>query len=159
MAGSINKAVLVGNVGQDPEVRRLTNGDPVASFSLATSDTWRDKQTGERREKTEWHRVVVFNDNLAKFVEQYVRKGSKLYVEGQILSRSYEDRGGQTKYVTEIVLQKFRGDIQSLDRAQSDRAPAADGPDAYGRESGRGARTDGHERDPGPDLDGDEIPF
>lgn len=156
MAGSINKAVLVGNVGQDPEVRKLTNGDPVASFSLATSDTWRDKQTGERREKTEWHRVVVFNDNLAKFVEQYVRKGSKLYVEGQILSRSYEDRGGQTKYVTEIVLQKFRGDIQSLDKAQS--APAADDPDAYGRESGRGAQSDDQQRDIGPGMD-DDIPY
>ena len=162
MAGSVNKAILVGNLGQDPEVRKLSSGDPVVSLSVATSESWRDKATGERREKTEWHRVVVFNENLARFAEQYLRKGTKVYVEGQIMTRSYEDRGGQTKYVTEIVLQKFRGEIHSLDR-QSNRPPAADDPDAYGRESGRqqsgqAGAGGGNAGDFGPGID-DEIPF
>lgn len=162
MAGSVNKAVLVGNLGQDPDVRKLSSGDPVASLSVATSESWRDKATGERREKTEWHRVVVFNENLARFAEQYLKKGMKVFVEGQIMTRSYEDRGGQTKYVTEIVLQKFRGDLQSLEK-QSSHPPAADDPGAYGRDSGRqqsgrGGTAGGDADGFGPGID-DEIPF
>jgi single-strand DNA-binding protein len=114
MAG-VNKVILVGNLGKDPEVRRLNSGDPVVNFSLATSETWRDKQTGERREKTEWHNIVVFNENLAKVAEQYLKKGSKVYVEGQLQTRQWEDQQGQKRYTTEIVLQRFRGELQMLD--------------------------------------------
>ena len=115
MSGSINKVILVGNVGQDPEVRRMSNGDAVVNLSVATGESWRDKSSGERREKTEWHRVVIFNEHLAKVAEQYVRKGSKVYVEGQIQTRKWTDQQGQDKYSTEIVLNRFRGDLQMLD--------------------------------------------
>src|SRR5688572_21116248 len=115
MAGSVNKVILVGNLGKDPEVRRLNSGDPVVNFSLATSETWRDKQSGERREKTEWHNVVIFNENLGKVAEQYLRKGSKVYIEGQLQTRQWEDQQGQKRSTTEIVLQKFRGELQMLD--------------------------------------------
>ena len=115
MSGSINKVILVGNVGQDPEVRRMSNGDAVVTLSVATGESWRDKSSGERREKTEWHRVVIFNEHLAKVAEQYVRKGSKVYVEGQIQTRKWTDQQGQDKYSTEIVLNRFRGDLQMLD--------------------------------------------
>ena len=114
MAG-VNKVILVGNLGRDPEVRRLGSGDPVVNFSVATSETWRDKQSGERREKTEWHNVVIFNENLGKVAEQYLRKGSKVYIEGQLQTRQWEDQQGQKRSTTEIVLQKFRGELQMLD--------------------------------------------
>ena len=142
MAGSVNKAILVGHLGADPEIRRLNSGDPVASFSLATSETWRDKNSGERKEKTEWHRVVVFNENLARLAEQYLKKGMKVFVEGQIATRKYQGGDGQDRYVTEIVLQKFRGDVQMLDKLPSNRPPAAEDPGAYGRESSRGTGRD-----------------
>lgn len=115
MAGSLNKVILIGNLGKDPEVRRMQSGDPVVSFSLATSETWRDKNSGERKEKTEWHNIVVFNDQIAKVAEQYLKKGMKVYVEGALQTRKWTDQTGNDRYTTEIVLQKFRGELQMLD--------------------------------------------
>jgi len=115
MSGSVNKVTLLGNVGKDPEVRRMTNGDPVVSLSVATSETWKDKASGERKEKTEWHRVICFNDHIAKVIEQYVRKGSKVYLEGSLQTRKWTDKDGAEKYSTEIVLQKFNGALVLLD--------------------------------------------
>jgi single-strand DNA-binding protein len=115
MAGSVNKVTLVGNLGKDPEVRKMQSGDSVVSFSLATSDTWRDKNTGERKEKTEWHNIVIFNEQLAKVAEQYLKKGMKVYVEGALQTRKWQDQGGQDRYTTEIVLQKYRGELTMLD--------------------------------------------
>ena len=115
MAGSVNKVILVGNLGRDPEVRRTTAGDAIVNFSLATSESWRDKATGERKEKTEWHRVVIFNEHLTKVAEQYLRKGSKVYIEGQLQTRKYTDKDGVEKYSTEVVMQRFRGELVMLD--------------------------------------------
>jgi single-strand DNA-binding protein len=151
MAGSVNKVILVGNLGRDPEIRTLSSGDRVANLSLATSETWRDRTSGERREKTEWHRVVIFNDNLVKVAENYLKKGSKIYLEGALQTRKYADQSGAEKYSTEIVLQKFRGELTMLDGR-------ADG--EGGRPEYAGPRVEGS----GPketftaDLD-DEIPF
>ena len=115
MAGSVNKVILVGNLGKDPETRRLPNGDPVCNLRIATSESWRDKTSGERREKTEWHSVVIFNDQLAKVAENYLKKGAKVYIEGALQTRKWTDQNGVDKYNTEIVLQKFRGELQMLD--------------------------------------------
>ena len=115
MAGSVNKVILIGNLGRDPEIRSMQSGGRVASFSIATSENWRDKGTGERREKTEWHRISVFNENLVKVVEQYIKKGSKVYIEGQLETRKWTDQSGQEKYTTEVVLRPFRGEITMLD--------------------------------------------
>ncbi|AZO77839.1 MULTISPECIES: single-stranded DNA-binding protein [unclassified Bosea (in: a-proteobacteria)] len=115
MAGSVNKVILVGNLGRDPEVRRLGSGEPVVNLRIATSETWRDKQSGERKERTEWHSVVIFNENLAKVAEQYLKKGSKIYIEGQLQTRKWQDQQGVEKYTTEIVLQRFRGELTILD--------------------------------------------
>ncbi len=115
MAGSVNKVILVGNLGKDPEVRRLNSGDPVVSFSVATSETWRDKTSGERKERTEWHNVVIFNENLGKIAEQYCKKGTKVYLEGQLQTRKWQDPSGADKYTTEVVLTRFRGELQLLD--------------------------------------------
>ncbi|UCI34695.1 single-stranded DNA-binding protein [Mesorhizobium sp. B4-1-4] len=115
MAGSVNKVILVGNLGADPEVRRLNSGEPVVNIRIATSESWRDKNSGERKEKTEWHNVVIFNDQLAKVAEQYLKKGMKVYVEGQLQTRKWQDQTGNDKYTTEVVLQKFRGELQMLD--------------------------------------------
>jgi len=115
MAGSVNKVILIGNLGRDPEVRRMTSGDPVVNLSVATSETWRDKASGERKERTEWHRVVIFNENLAKVAEQYLRKGSKVYLEGQLSTRKWTDKDGVEKYSTEVVLNRFRGELVMLD--------------------------------------------
>jgi single-strand DNA-binding protein len=115
MAGSVNKVILVGNLGKDPEVRRMTSGEPVVNLSVATSESWRDKASGERKEKTEWHRVVIFNKNLAEVAEKYLRKGSKVYVEGQLQTRKWTDKDGAEKYSTEVVLQNFRGELTMLD--------------------------------------------
>ncbi len=114
MAGSVNKVILVGNLGKDPEVRRLNSGDQVVNFTLATSENWRDKNSGERKEKTEWHNVVIFNENLGKVVEQYCKKGSKVYVEGQLQTRKWQDKDGNDRYTTEVVLQRFRGELTLL---------------------------------------------
>ena len=115
MAGSVNKVILVGNLGKDPEVRRLSSGEPVVNLRIATSESWKDKATGERRERTEWHSVVIFNDNLARVAEQYLRKGSKVYVEGQLQTRKWQDQSGQDRYTTEVVIQRFRGELTLLD--------------------------------------------
>ena len=115
MAGSVNKVILVGNLGRDPEVRRLNNGEPVVSLTVATGESWKDKATGERKEKTEWHKVVIFNENLARVAEQYLKKGSKVYLEGQLQTRKWTDQQGVEKYTTEVVLQRFRGELTILD--------------------------------------------
>ena len=115
MAGSVNKVILVGNLGRDPEIRNTQDGKRIATFSIATSETWKDRATGERKEKTEWHRVVVFNDGLSSVVEKYVRKGSKLYIEGQLQTRKWTDDSGQEKYTTEVVLTGFKGELAMLD--------------------------------------------
>jgi single-strand DNA-binding protein len=117
MAGSVNKVILIGNLGADPEIRRTQDGRPIANLRLATSETWRDRNTGERKERTEWHRVVIFNENLCKVVEQYVKKGSKVYVEGQLQTRKWQDQSGQDRYSTEVVLQGFNAQLTMLDRA------------------------------------------
>jgi len=115
MAGSVNKVILVGNLGKDPEIRRTQDGRPIANLSVATSDTWRDKATGERKEKTEWHRVVIFSEGLAKIAEQYLKKGAKVYVEGQLQTRKWTDQSGVEKYSTEVVLQGFNAVLTMLD--------------------------------------------
>jgi single-strand DNA-binding protein len=133
MAGSVNKVILVGNLGADPEIRRLNSGDPVVNIRIATSESWRDKASGERKEKTEWHNVVIFNDSLAKVAEQYLKKGMKVYVEGQLQTRKWQDQSGQDRYTTEVVLQKFRGELQMLD------ARGEGGSAGYGGGGGRGS--------------------
>ena len=115
MAGSVNKVILVGNLGRDPETRRLASGDPVVNLRIATSESWKDKMSGERKEKTEWHSVVIYNENLARVAEQYLRKGSKVYIEGQLQTRKWADQSGVEKYTTEVVLQRFRGELTLLD--------------------------------------------
>ncbi|MGB7690656.1 MAG: single-stranded DNA-binding protein, partial [Pseudolabrys sp.] len=117
MAGSVNKVILIGNLGADPEVRRTQDGRPIVNLRVATSDTWRDKNTGERREKTEWHRVVIFSEGLAKIAEQYLKKGSKVYLEGALQTRKWQDKDGQDRYSTEVVLQGFNSALTMLDRA------------------------------------------
>ncbi len=117
MAGSVNKVILVGNLGKDPEIRRTQDGRPIANLSVATSETWRDKATGERKEKTEWHRVVIFNEGLCRIAEQYLKKGSKIYLEGQLQTRKWQDKDGHDKYSTEVVLQGFNSQLTMLDRA------------------------------------------
>ena len=117
MAGSINKVILVGNLGQDPDVRSMQDGGKVVNFSVATSESWKDKATGERRDKTEWHRVVIFNEHLGTVAENYLRKGSKVYLEGQLQTRKWVDQQGVEKYTTEVVIPRFRGELTMLDRA------------------------------------------
>ncbi|HUI20167.1 MAG TPA: single-stranded DNA-binding protein [Methylocella sp.] len=167
MAGSVNKVILVGNLGRDPEVRRTGAGDPVVSFSVATSDTWRDKATGERKERTEWHNVVIFNENLAKIAEQYCKKGTKIYLEGQLQTREYTDRDGNQRKVTEVVLPRFRGELTLLDsrgRGEGfDTASAFEGSStSFGRSS---PMEKGPERRPpsgssrAADIIDDDIPF
>jgi single-strand DNA-binding protein len=157
MAGSVNKVILVGNLGRDPEVRRMTSGEPIVNLSVATSESWRDKTSGERKEKTEWHRVVIFNENLAKIAEQYLRKGSKIYIEGQLVTRKWTDKDGVEKYSTEVVLNRFRGELQLLDaRGDSAGSFAGGGNASQSRvPSGGGDAPQSFER---PELD-DEIPF
>ena len=115
MAGSINKVILVGNLGADPEVRRMQDNRPVVNLSIATTESWKDKNSGERREKTEWHRVVIFNEGLCRVAEQYLKKGAKVYIEGSLQTRKWQDNNGQDKYTTEIVLQGFNGNLTMLD--------------------------------------------
>jgi single-strand DNA-binding protein len=157
MSGSINKVILVGNLGRDPEIRTLNSGDRVANLNLATSETWRDRTSGERKERTEWHRVVIFNDNLVKVAENYLRKGSKVYIEGALQTRKYQDASGQEKYSTEIVLQKFRGELTMLDgRGDGERSEGDFGGYSSG---GRAAGSTSAPRETfTADLD-DEIPF
>ena len=171
MAGSVNKVILVGNLGADPEIRSLGSGDRVANLRIATSESWRDRTSGERKEKTEWHRVVIFNDNLVKVAEQYLRKGSTVYIEGAIQTRKWTDNTGAEKYSTEIVLQKFRGELTMLGgRGDGAGASSGGGDDGYSSGGGGGGGGGGYgggaprSQPSGPresfsaDLD-DEIPF
>ncbi len=158
MAGSVNKVILIGNLGKDPEVRALNSGDRVCNLSIATSETWRDRGSGERREKTEWHRVVIFNDNLVKVAEQYLKKGSKVYVEGAIQTRKYQDQSGAERFSTEIVLQKFRGELTMLDGRGEGGGEARGGYDEGGFTPGPRVAASGPRESFSADLD-DEIPF
>jgi len=157
MAGSVNKVILVGNLGADPEIRTLNSGDRVANLRVATSETWRDRSSGERKERTEWHRVVIFNDNLVKVAENYLRKGSKVYIEGALQTRKWSDQSGQEKYSTEVVLQKFRGELTMLD-GRGDAEREEGGGHAGGFSSGPRAGGSGPREDFSAELD-DEIPF
>ena len=151
MAGSVNKVILVGNLGADPEIRRLNSGDPVVNIRVATSESWRDKNSGERKEKTEWHNVVIFNDQLAKVAEQYLKKGSKIYVEGSLQTRKWTDKDGIEKYSTEVVLQGFNSTLTMLDgRSSGDDAPANSAPQAAAQNGRRASLKDSMD---------DEIPF
>ena len=114
MAGSVNKVILVGNLGRDPEVRNTQNGDPIVHLNLATSESWKDKNSGERREKTEWHRVVIFNDNLGRIAQQYLRKGSKVYIEGQLQTQKWQDQSGQDRYTTKVVMRPYSSQLTML---------------------------------------------
>jgi len=159
MAGSVNKVILIGNLGADPEIRSLNSGDRVANLRIATSETWRDRSSGERKEKTEWHRVVVFNENIVKVCEQYLRKGAKVYVEGAIQTRKWTDQAGVEKFSTEIVLQKFRGELTMLDgRGEGVGEGEAGGYSGGGFSSGPRAQSSAPREDFSADLD-DEIPF
>lgn len=163
MAGSVNKVILIGNLGADPEIRRTQDGRPIANLRVATSESWRDRNSGERRERTEWHRVVIFNEGLCKVVEQYLKKGSKVYIEGQLQTRKWTDQSGQERYSTEVVLQGFNSTLTMLD------GRSGGGGGDYGGSSG-GGFDDGYEsagsgrggggggRSGGDDFD-DEIPF
>ena len=158
MAGSVNKVILVGNLGKDPEIRRTNDGRPIANLSVATSESWRDKNTGERKEKTEWHRVVVFNEGLCKVVEQYVKKGSKVYIEGQLQTRKYE-QGGVEKYTTEVVLQRFRGELTMLDgKSEGGGRSYEDEGGGFTSKAGAKRSSEGPRENFSQDLD-DEIPF
>jgi len=162
MAGSINKVILIGNLGRDPEVRYAQDGTKIVNFSMATSETWKDKNTGERREKTEWHRVVLFNERLAEVAEKYLHKGSKVYIEGALQTRKWTGNDGVEKYTTEVVLQRYRGELTMLDArgagggeygaGESGGAAGYGAPDAGGTAAGAEGGT------AGGDLD-DEIPF
>ena len=167
MAGSVNKVILVGNVGKDPEVRQFQNGGQVCNFTLATSENWKDKNTGERREKTEWHRISVLSEGLVRVVQSYVKKGSKLYIEGQLETRKWQDQNGVDKYTTEVVLRGFGSTLTMLDSRNSEgggqRGGYSQDSVAYGNQGGGGGG-DGPRQMEGPaqsfsqDLD-DEIPF
>jgi len=159
MAGSVNKVILIGNLGNDPEIRRTQDGRPIANLSIATSDTWRDKNTGERREKTEWHRVVVFNEGLCKVIEQYVKKGSKVYIEGSLQTRKWQDNEGKDRWSTEVVLQNYNGTLTMLDGRGDN--PGGGGYDQSGGSFGQSGPSGGGQLGGGPsggDID-DEIPF
>ena len=170
MAGSVNKVILVGNLGADPEIRRTQDGRPVANLRLATSESWKDKTTGERREKTEWHRVVIFNENLCRIAEQYLKKGSKVFIEGQLQTRKWQDQSGQDRYSTEVVLQGFRGELTLLDRAGGAAGAGGSGGGELGADEAGGefgssgptrkvaAAAGAGARSPRGDMD-DEIPF
>jgi single-strand DNA-binding protein len=158
MAGSVNKVILVGNLGRDPEIRSLGSGDRVASFSIATSETWRDRASGERREKTEWHRISIFNDNLVKIAENYLKKGSKVYIEGSLQTRKFTDASGAERTATEVVLQKFRGELTMLDgRGEGEGMRGADAGGGYAPPP-RAPAPAGPRETFSADLD-DEIPF
>jgi single-strand DNA-binding protein len=171
MAGSVNKVILVGNLGADPEIRRTQDGRPIVNLRVATTDTWRDKGTGERKERTEWHRVVIFSEGLAKVAEQYLKKGSRVYLEGQLQTRKWQDQGGQDRYSTEVVLQNFSSQMVLLDRAGGGGGggfgPDDNGSD-FGSSSGSSGSSSGRSAPPPQpamagagrrdDMD-DEIPF
>ena len=156
MAGSINKVILVGNLGRDPESRTMQDGNPVVNLSIATSESWRDRNSGERRERTEWHRVVIFNDKLAEIAQKYLRKGSKIYLEGQLQTRKWTDQSGIEKYTTEVVLQRYRGELTMLD-GRNETGGASDFSNPSEIDNSNAAATEfGNSKS--PELD-DEIPF
>ncbi len=177
MAGSVNKVILIGNLGRDPEIRRLNNGEQVCNLRLATTETWRDKASGERKERTEWHQIVIFNDNLTRVAEQYLKKGSKVYVEGQLQTRKWTDQSGVEKYSTEVVLQRFRGEMVLLDSRGGGGGGADYADDGFGASGGfgggqvesrggmgaSGGRAEAPRRSAAPaggrKMDDDEIPF
>ena len=176
MAGSVNKVIIVGNVGNDPEVRSFNNGGKVCNFSLATSESWKDKQTGEKREKTEWHRVAIFNEGLVGIVERYVKKGSKLYIEGKLQTRKWTNRDGNDQYTTEVVLQGYDGNLTLLDSRNSGGQGGYGGGNmdqgggygggqgggngGYGGGQGGGSRSASAQEGPKQDFDlDDDIPF
>jgi single-strand DNA-binding protein len=168
MAGSVNKVILIGNLGADPEVRRLNSGDQVVNMRVATTETWRDKQSGERKERTEWHNVVIFNENIGKIAEQYCKKGAKVYLEGQLQTRKWQDQSGQDRYTTEVVLQRFRGELTLLDsRSGGGGADRDSFPDEGGSRQNVGRPSGGGDRRPalpgggGPSAGpiDDDIPF
>lgn len=163
MAGSINKVILVGNLGRDPEVRTSQDGSKIVNLNVATSESWKDRSSGERREKTEWHRVVIFNPNLADIAERFCRKGSSVYIEGQLQTRKWTDQSGQEKYTTEVVIGRFKGELTMLGSAQGggNNPPPSSGPDDYGHHRSGGGQQrggGGGSWEPPADLD-DEIPF
>lgn len=151
MAGSINKVILVGNLGADPEIRQTKDGKPIANLSVATSESWKDRNTGERREKTEWHRVVIFNEGLTRIAEQYLKKGSKVYLEGQLQTRKWQDQNGQDRYTTEVVLQGFNSNLTMLDGRSS-------GGGNFERDGGGMSERGGSSGGQSYELD-DDIPF
>jgi single-strand DNA-binding protein len=162
MAG-VNKVILVGNLGKDPIVRATNDGSKIVSFSLATSETWRDKASGERKEKTEWHNIVIFNENIGKVAEQYLRKGSKVFVEGQMQTRKWTDKDNQEKYTTEVVIGRFKGELTLLDsrgEGGGGMSGGGSGGGDYGSSSGGGGRGSGNSAPTGRDADfDDDIPF
>lgn len=161
MAGSVNKVILVGNLGADPEIRRMQDGRPVANLRLATSESWKDKNSGERREKTEWHRVVIFNEGLCRIAEQYLKKGSKIYLEGQLQTREWEDQSGQKRWTTEVVLQGFNAVLTMLDSRASSGMGESGGDYDRGSSFGRSGPMETADAGAGSfanELD-DEIPF
>lgn len=165
MSGSLNRVQLIGNLGADPEIRRTQDGRPIASMRIATSETWRDRNTGDKREKTEWHSIVVFNESLCKVIEQYVKKGSKIFIEGQLQTRKWQDRDGQDRYSTEVVLQGFNANLVMLDSKRGSGYQAGgNGPEDYGmdrdRASGASSRPSSSSSSGNfsRDLD-DDIPF
>jgi single-strand DNA-binding protein len=162
MSGSLNKVMLIGNLGADPEIRRTQDGRAIANFRIATSEQWRDKNSGEKREKTEWHTIVVFNEALAKVVEQYLKKGAKVYVEGALATRKWQDQNGNDRYSTEVVLNGFGSTLTMLDSQKSGYTPGGNGPDDYGSERPAGASKSQPSRSSAPssrpDFD-DDIPF
>lgn len=158
MAGSVNKVILVGNLGRDPEVRNAQDGTKIVNFTMATSESWRDKATGERKERTEWHRVVIFNERLADVAAQYLKKGMKIYLEGQLQTRKWTDKeSGQEKYTTEVVLQRFRGELQMLD-SRGGGASMESGNGGASESARPGGRTAQKQPAGGRDFD-DDIPF
>jgi single-strand DNA-binding protein len=158
MAGSVNKVMLIGNLGADPEVRHTQDGNPICHLRLATNETWRDRTSGERRERVEWHRVVIFNENLAKIAEQYLKKGSKVYIEGQLQTRKWQDQSGQDRYSTEVVLQRYRGELAMLDSRGSGGGGGDDGDSGGGFDPGPASSSGVSGGGGSADLD-DEIPF
>jgi single-strand DNA-binding protein len=165
VAGSLNKVMLIGNLGKDPEVRSFANGGKVCNFSLATSESWKDKNSGERREKTDWHNVAIFNENLVRIAEQYLKKGSKVYIEGSLQTRKWQDQSGADKYTTEVVLQNFNGTLVLLDRAEGGGGGQRGGGGGYNQDDGGyggggAARGGGASRPSAFDSDlDDDVPF
>jgi single-strand DNA-binding protein len=153
MAGSVNKVILIGNLGRDPEVRSMQDGNKIVQLSVATSESWKDRNSGERKERTEWHRVVIFNERLAEVAERYLRKGSKVYLEGQLQTRKWTDKEGQDRYTTEVVLGRFRGELTMLDGRSDGGGGGGDWGSSDNAGGGGRAPAGG-----GGDLD-DEIPF